>query len=651
MLINWRRYRYDISKRILYILEAIKPFMRLLFILGIAALLWQQQNLNTPILITLATVFVLNAGVFWGVIKHRKYRTLKAFSYGSLLLCLSIFSVLVVTSGGIHSEFFLAFLFYIALIPFFQLGYSSWEQIATGIGIMAVYNVIIFFVGMDGMLSHLLIRNFFMIFLVFVSAVSGRVLANQENRLKRLNKELSTKNYELVDKNQIVKDSLNKIQVLKEKQDGDYFLTSLLIEPLSENSVQSDTVDVDFVIKEKKKFKFRNWEKEIGGDICIAHTIHIYGKPYTLFLNADAMGKSMQGAGGALVLGAIFKSIVERTKSSSVSQKVYPETWLMNAFQEMQGVFSTFDGSMLISLVMGLVDDNTGLMYYVNAEHPWTVIYREGKALFIENELVFRKLGTLGIKQRPFVKLVQLKPGDTIIMGSDGRDDIAVGEDSQGGRIINEDETRFLHIVEESDADLQDIYRIIKSEGDITDDLSLLRICYVPKQGKLPLDKIPEIVYSAKEKAQMAVDSHDYKQAIQILEDDCILENHHPTILKNLTKLLYQTKDYERMAQYAHRYIELEPRDSEAIFLTVMCEKRLANYVKAAELGERLILRDPNKVKYFFNLADSYTYLGNNARAQALLQEAQRLDPDNTKVAELLDLVNDRLREEEAVTG
>jgi hypothetical protein len=30
-------------------------------------------------------------------------------------------------------------------------------------------------------------------------------------------------------------------------------------------------------------------------------------------MNADAMGKSMQGAGGALVLGAVLEAIVDRT--------------------------------------------------------------------------------------------------------------------------------------------------------------------------------------------------------------------------------------------------------------------------------------------------------------------------------------------------
>ncbi len=649
MWIKWSRYRFDIAKRILYILEALKPFIRVLFIGGIAILLWEQNSLDTPMVVTLSVVFIANIIVYFAVIRHKKYSTLKIFAYISLSLCLTIFSMLVITTGGIKSEFYLAFLFYIALLPFFQLGYPSWEQMLTGLTIVLIYNAIIVVTGLDGQLSSLLLRNFFFLFLVFVSAISGYVLTSQNTKLKTLNSELAGKNIELVEKNELVKDSLNKIQILKEKQDGDYFLTSLLIEPLSENTVKSDYVKVDFYIQEKKRFKFRKWEKEIGGDICIAHTITLYGKPYTLFLNADAMGKSIQGAGGILVMGAIFKSIVERTKASPLSQKIYPETWLINAFNEMRGVFNTFDGSMLISLVMGLVDDASGLVYYVNAEHPWTVIFRNGKALFIEHEITFRKLGTVGVEETPYVRILQLQADDVLIMGSDGRDDIALANQPEGQRKINSDETVFLKFVEQSGGDLMRLVDIIADKGEITDDLSLLRISYLKAESNIPLVDIPKVIYHAKQKAQMAVDSRNYAEAIQILETDCVLENPHPTILKNLTKLLYQTNDFDRMCHYAMQYIELMPSDSETIFLTILCQKRLGNFLKAAELGERLILRDPYKVKYFFGLADAYTHLQNFVRAWEMIEKATDLDNENEEVAELKKIIADKIEEQQKI--
>jgi hypothetical protein len=72
------------------------------------------------------------------------------------------------------------------------------------------------------------------------------------------------------------------------------------------------------------------------------------------------MGKSIQGAGGVLVLGTVFKSIIQRTISTAAGKNVYPERWLKNAFIEMHKAFESFDGSMLMSTVFGLIDEVTG---------------------------------------------------------------------------------------------------------------------------------------------------------------------------------------------------------------------------------------------------------------------------------------------------
>ena len=106
---------------------------------------------------------------------------------------------------------------------------------------------------------------------------------------------------------------------------GDYFLNSLLLEPLHANHSSSDLVSVEFFLKQKMGFQFRKWEKEIGGDICFSHNINLNGKEYIVFFNADAMGKSIQGAGGAIVLGAVFGSIVGRTRFLSKEKATYPE--------------------------------------------------------------------------------------------------------------------------------------------------------------------------------------------------------------------------------------------------------------------------------------------------------------------------------------
>ncbi|MCB1192654.1 MAG: hypothetical protein KDK90_19570, partial [Leptospiraceae bacterium] len=142
-----------------------------------------------------------------------------------------------------------------------------------------------------------------------------------------------------------LKDSLNKVEALKKQQDGDYFLTSLLLKPLAGNYAHNKDVKISMLVQQKKSFEFKNRKMELGGDICIAYSIQLKGKNYTTFLNADAMGKSMQGAGGALVLGAVFLSIIERTKFSEKDKNLYPERWIKNTFLELHKTFVSFEGS------------------------------------------------------------------------------------------------------------------------------------------------------------------------------------------------------------------------------------------------------------------------------------------------------------------
>ncbi|MCB1156932.1 MAG: hypothetical protein KDK45_05460, partial [Leptospiraceae bacterium] len=68
------------------------------------------------------------------------------------------------------------------------------------------------------------------------------------------------------DKNKESEHSLKEIQTLKEKQDGDYFLTSILIEPLSIIDFKSSNLSIEVFIKQYKEFEFRGAKAELGGD-------------------------------------------------------------------------------------------------------------------------------------------------------------------------------------------------------------------------------------------------------------------------------------------------------------------------------------------------------------------------------------------------
>ena len=226
-------------------------------------------------------------------------------------------------------------------------------------------------------------------------------------------------------------------------------------------------------MRQKKTYSFRGKTGDIGGDFCLLTTLLFQGHlgEWLFFFDGDAMGKSSQGASGALICGVTLHSILGRTgKHQEI--KMEPQQYLYRMYRELHSIFVLFDGSMLMSAAFGLVHSQTGIVYYMNCEHPWSILYRDGHADFIENELMIRKLGMPDDKRQISIRKLELKEGDTLILGSDGRDDLEIDGN------MDADESRFLKIVEETHADIERMPDRLDGFGKRTDDLSLIGITY-----------------------------------------------------------------------------------------------------------------------------------------------------------------------------
>ncbi|MBE7437050.1 MAG: SpoIIE family protein phosphatase [Spirochaetales bacterium] len=449
-------------------------------------------------------------------------------------------------------------------------------------------------------------------------------LADVINTMKSRLQVYSTKLEHLVDqRTSELQKTLSKVEELKKAQDGDYFLTSLILKPLGGDYSRSSSIRVQMLVRQKKQFIFKERRSQIGGDLCAAYSIQLRGRTYTVFINGDAMGKSQQGAGGALVLGTVFKAVVSRTQASSLAQDKHPEKWLKDCFIELQNVFVAFDGTMLVSAFFGLVDDATGLMYYINADHPWTVLYRQGTATFLEENTPIRKIGIEGLSSSLSVRLFAMAAGDVVIMGSDGRDDILLGSGADGGRIINEDERAFLRRVEDGLGSLAGIEQAIRSHGELTDDLSLLRVEYQPNRTMPDPD---QDTVQRLNRARQALLTGDFLLAVRELER---VDSAPPGALKLLAQACLKSNRLEQARQACERYLEHAPQDTEFLQVAVSIYRRSRLYRHAADTGERLRLRQPLDVRNLIRLADTYRLLGNNGRAIALLHEAMKIDPDH----------------------
>ncbi len=436
-------------------------------------------------------------------------------------------------------------------------------------------------------------------FVAFILGIAGLLAARfmrVHNEVEELNSSLERK---VEERTRQLQHSLNEVRALKVQQDGDYFLTSLLIKPLGGNFVKSERVDIDMLVRQKKRFQFRHWEAEIGGDLCTAHSIRLNGRNYSAFLNGDAMGKSIQGAGGALVLGTVFKSVVSRTQYAPQNES--PELWLKNCFVELQNIFVSFDGSMLISAVLGLIDDESGMLYFINAEHPWIVLYREGRASFIEDRLILRKIGIEALSGRMHISAFALEPGDVVIVGSDGRDDIQLGVDAKGNRIINEDEYEFLRHVESGAGDLEKIEASILARGDLTDDFTLIRAGY----------RIDE--------------------SLEFLRGRTAERERLAGLIGSALEAGAAGPGLAALEKYFQRY----PESSEHLFAAARLARASGRLAVARDYAERLRLREPQHIENLILLAELCLALSELERAGKIAGEALEIDPANARAREL----------------
>jgi tetratricopeptide (TPR) repeat protein/HAMP domain-containing protein len=513
----------------------------------------------------------------------------------------------------------------------------------------------------DSNLSKIMERDFS----VRIDLATGDELTTVANTINMMTANIReyTENLEglVAERTKQLQEAFEEVNALKVQQDGDYFLTSLLINPLLVKEVQSDTLLVDFYVSQKKKFTFKQRAGEIGGDLCIAREIMLMDKRYLAVTNADAMGKSLQGAGGALVMAVIFHSYANRTPLFPSIHMRPPESWLTEIYEELHRVFVSFDGSMLISAVIALIDAETGAMYYINAEHPWTACYRNGKAEFTEDELTLRKIGTMVFGTDAIIRTKQLQSKDVIFLGSDGRDDIMTGVNAETGqRIINEDELRFLRCIEEADGNLDRLVEAIEKDGELTDDFTLIRIEWT----KPPLVAPPDFE-AVRSSANKAFAEKDFPRAIQLLRKAMYLYP-DPEVIERLVACHRERGETQEIIQTYQYGLKNLPLNETLLYNMVNESRRMvrdlldgskkgkedtkkaSSYIQLAiDSGERLLNTNPRHFKGLLHVADCYRMLRRFNDAKALLARAREIVPDD----ENLKVIERMLERDEAAHG
>lgn len=483
----------------------------------------------------------------------------------------------------------------------------------------------VFGTGVDILASQNIINLPFISGYVFFSVILGIVFIMAKNFMKVTNGfELLNENLENLVKERTheLNQSLVEVNKLKTQQDGDYFLTSLLVEPLMQKILSpeiSSLFEVQIFIQQKKSFAFKSKTIQIGGDICIVDDVYLNKNRCLLFMNADAMGKSMQGAGGILVFGTVFKAAVERLKVRSPNFGVLPEFWLESIFNELQMVFASFNGSMLVSGIIGLVSCKTGYTCFFNAEHPYLILYRDGKASFLENEATMKKIGIDPLFNSFQLQTYQMEAGDALILGSDGKDDISLKIDSVE-RNINEDETLILESIEKSNGRLDSIYQDITNRGELIDDLSLISLKYLGE---------PPVEYG--EEWQTLLHEEKFSE----IETKIQTEAPPTLILQTLVDRYLKEKNYSKANEYMDELIVRKPSNTNLLYLASFVKKKLGFFTIAASYGRSVRMREPKHIMNLINLADIYRLDGATQKSIQILEEALLIEPGEQKALRL----------------
>ena len=396
-------------------------------------------------------------------------------------------------------------------------------------------------------------------------------------------------------------ESLLNIIKIKTSQEADYFLFYQILNSVF-SEFKNNLKNIEIYEKPYHIFEYRGENKLIGGDICITDIVFIGDKEFLFLINGDAMGKSLQGAIGALAIGMVVKSYLKENK---ICKNTSPELWIYGLFSKLHESFECFEETMFASSCISLLDYKDGFYYQVSSEHPKTILLKSDKANFLNNSVDTSKLGVNGIQSQFKIFTKELSPGDIIIIGSDGKDEIIM-RDENNNEYYNLDENVFLNIVNEAKGNLDEIINSLNKKGKIRDDISIIKLEYNPIKT-YNSDEISTFLnkkYISKNK-ENSLNS----QEILFFENLNIVFPELNIINKILGLHYYNINKIDKAILYIKKYNYNFPNSLYLLHINTLLNKKIGNYIDAKYSGEQILFRRPKNKKNLNNLISIYRKL------------------------------------------
>jgi len=200
-----------------------------------------------------------------------------------------------------------------------------------------------------------------------------------------------------------------------------------------------------------------------------------------------------------------------------------------------------------------------------------------------------------------------------------------------------------LRRTEEADGNLRGIVERLRQHGQMTDDLSLLRLAYRSDENSTEAMKDPDYAEVFRKSASLLREGR-LEEGLSELAEICARfpDFYEPYLYRG--RAFFKLKRYKEAAESLLKYCEQSPGDNETLYVLSQSFKRSGEYDRAADFCERLALREPGRIHFLVNLADCHRLASNWERAADTMKRAAALDPENPMVHRMNEILAKRRR-------
>ncbi len=358
--------------------------------------------------------------------------------------------------------------------------------------------------------------------------------------------------------------------------------------------------------------------EKIGGDFYDIHQ-----------LKDDKLGIMIADVSGHGIPAALVTTMAKISFGNAGARFDSPK----QIFQEVnQNILDHVKTQDYMTCFMVAVDDEYNVVY-ANASHQKAILLRsaKGEVELLDTNGLF--IGAVEEARDTYDEgFTRLEYSDRLILYTDGIPEALNEKRKEYSNkrleqviIANRD----LPLDEFADHIIKDVQDYI-GHAQVEDDITLLVI-------ELARDEAVDTI----KRARKLISSHEYYEAIEILEDAMTKFPNNQKILYNLGKNYFRVNDYNKCIQTIERYLEHDKRNKYAFYLTGAAYYQIMDFDNAVKHFERAVDLDSHFVNALFSLGMAHKKSNDMAKAERTFNRVIDIDSDNKKAIFELKLIKE----------